>query len=129
GSEVIEPVVVEVAARQRRAHVVSRVRGVLDPGTVLGPELAAAGDETRGRPVEDRDRSRLTHGADVLGPDPHGHVGEAVAVEVARLDRGAERVALLRPVAGRDLVLRPELVVGTAGARVLEPRRGAVDHV
>src|SRR2546423_1523911 len=72
--QVVEAVVVEVAARQREPEEVAALGVVGDAGAVLAPELAVTGGESARRPVDDVDDA----GAAVLAVGADGQVVEPV---------------------------------------------------
>ena len=83
--QVVEAVVVEVAAGQGAGEAVIQLRGALDAGDILVPELVARGGEAGGRPAEHVGRAGARDRADAFAAHAEYQVVEAVVVEIAHL--------------------------------------------
>ena len=69
--------------------------GAYDRGTVLMPELAAGAGQPGGRTEQHVGGAGIGDRADVFAGHAHGQVVEAVIIEVADRQRGAERIGFL----------------------------------
>jgi hypothetical protein len=110
--QVHEAVAAEVASGKGQAEVVAQLGDPGHPGAVLGKELAAD-SVSPSRTEQHVDRPAAVGGTVVLAGSADGQVGEAVAVEVANVERVAELVVPLGDAGDPRAVLGEELAAGT----------------
>ena len=125
--QVIEPVAVEVTARQRGAKEIGYFGDTDDPWAVLAPELVPDVRQPAARPVEDVDCAGNLGVADVLPGHAHGQVSKPVAVEVTACQRQAKEIVGFGGTLDSRAVLVPELVtaVRQPTARPVDDGNGA----
>ena len=87
---------------------------IVDPWSILVPQLVANGLQSQIQSMEDRDRTGLTLAADSFEGNADGQIGEAIAIEIAGAKRAAEPIANLRPVDHGGQTLVEHLVIAAA---------------